>query len=242
VALEPLNTGPLVERVRAAILDAILKRDFVDKLPSEGVLASDLNVSRTTVRTALHSLEQEGIVSRRRAIGTTINAHVRPSALALQRLVGFAELLTEKGYEVRVEADHKRAPAPSDILAAFPTEIGAEDVLLISRRFYADGGLAISLRDAMPWSNVDRPDALPDDADPVSFDFTRRYARRQVDHAVVEIVATVAREGNTALDMPDGEAFSRLLERHYTRNGELVAVSIIDVDNDYVRFEVVRRQ
>ena len=54
-----------------------------------------MNVSRTTIRSALQSLQQHGIVSRKRAVGTTINGHIRPSALALQRLVGFDTLLRE---------------------------------------------------------------------------------------------------------------------------------------------------
>ena len=55
-----------------------------------------LNVSRTTVRTALQGLERDGVVTRRRAIGTIINPHVRPSSLALQRLIGFDGLLAER--------------------------------------------------------------------------------------------------------------------------------------------------
>jgi GntR family transcriptional regulator len=241
-ALEPLSSGPLAERVRAAILDAIIKKQFVDKLPSEDALGDMLKVSRTTIRTALHSLEQEGIVTRRRAIGTTINAHVRPSALALQRLVGFADMLAEKGYDVRVEADQWRTVAPPDVVAAFPGEFPEGDTLMTSRRFFADGHLAISLRDAVPWSNLKSAEMPPEEPDPWKVDFSRAYCRRPVDHAVVEILAKVASNGTATEVVEDGEAFCRLLERHYTSDGELMAVSIIDVDSDYVRFEVVRRQ
>jgi GntR family transcriptional regulator len=71
-----------------------------------------LNVSRTTIRTALHSLEQDGIVTRRRAIGTTINRHVGPATLALQRLVGFDWLLEEKGHKVSVDQSWERTVRP----------------------------------------------------------------------------------------------------------------------------------
>src|SRR5579871_6177632 len=87
--LDRLENAPLAERARAALLDAILQRRFVTRLPSEDVLAAMLNVSRTTIRSALQSLEEHGVISRKRAVGTTINGHVRASALALQRLVGF---------------------------------------------------------------------------------------------------------------------------------------------------------
>src|SRR3954451_12524123 len=110
-----LESTPLAEQARAAILSAILERRFEQRLPSEEDLATMLNVSRTTIRTALQRLEQDGIVSRRRAIGTTINAHVEPANLALQRLVGFDRLLEEKGHDVKIDVSWERGAPPADI-------------------------------------------------------------------------------------------------------------------------------
>src|SRR4029079_2161850 len=88
--LVELGTPPRPEQVREAILDAILAGRFEDdRLPPERDLSKMMRVSRTTIRAALQSLDRSGIVTRRRAIGTTINRHVDPSMLALQRLVGF---------------------------------------------------------------------------------------------------------------------------------------------------------
>src|SRR5919106_1526042 len=103
VAVERLPEAPLADRARTAILQAILSKQFIGRLPPEEMLAEMLDVSRTTIRSALQSLEQDGIITRKRALGTTINAHVRPSTLALQRLVGFDGLLREEGYEVRTQ-------------------------------------------------------------------------------------------------------------------------------------------
>ena len=102
--VERLANVPLSERARAAILGAIVDKQFLGRLPSEEALADMLAVSRTTIRSALQGLEQDGIITRKRALGTTINAHVRPATLALQRLVGYDGLLREQGHEVRVEA------------------------------------------------------------------------------------------------------------------------------------------
>jgi GntR family transcriptional regulator len=240
--LKRIENAPLADRARTAILDAILKDQFpAGRLPPEDVLAEMLNVSRTTIRTALHSLEQEGVVSRRRAVGTTINGHVRPSALALQRLVGFDALLEEKGYDVRVESFWKRAAAPLD-LVELSDDLGDEDVLLTEKRYHADGKLAIYIRDAVRWSELKAPESIEESIPPSMFEFSRQAFHRPIDHAVVEMVAVVKRAGTTKLKIPKGEAFTRLHERHYTSGGELLAASVIDVDDAFVRFEVVRRQ
>jgi GntR family transcriptional regulator len=244
LVLQPFNSVPLAEQVQKAILSAILRGQFVEKLPTEDVLAGMLNVSRTTVRAALQGLEQEGVITRRRAVGTTINRHVRPSALTLQRLVGFAELLREKGYDVRVEADRSRAErVPADVAEAFAGPLlEDQEVFLTDTRFFADDHLAMCIRDVVPWSKLRDGSRLPDEPAPARFDFTRPYLVQPVDHAVVEIVAAVSRPGTTRLPVTEGEAFTRLLERHYAVDGELMAVSLIDVDNHYAVFEIVRRR
>lgn len=239
--MKRIDNAPLANRARQAILDAILKKEFSERLPSEDVLADMLNVSRTTIRTALHGLEQEGIVTRRRAIGTTINAHVRPSALGLQRLVGFDGLLAEKGYDVRVESAWEQTKPPADVVQLFGVPED-EDVLLTEKRYFADDALAIYIRDAVLWSELKDPSSLSKTIPPSMFDFSEQYFQNPVDHAVVEIVAVVKRDGNTQLEVPEGEAFTRLHERHYTTTGYMPAISIIDVDDAFVRFEVIRRQ
>src|SRR5579871_5499438 len=156
-ALDRLDNAPLAERVRAALLEAILEKRFVKRLPPEDILAEMLNVSRTTIRSALQSLEEHGVISRRRAVGTTINAHIRPSALALQRLVGFDALLSEKGYPVRTEVSWERTTPPLDTADVFG--LAAErDCLVTSKRYFAGKRVAIAVRDVVPWDQLTTDD------------------------------------------------------------------------------------
>jgi len=66
------------ERIRSVIHDAIIetinKKEFKpgDRLPSEEELAEKFEVSRNSIRDALASLEQNGIIIRRQGIGTTV--------------------------------------------------------------------------------------------------------------------------------------------------------------------------
>jgi GntR family transcriptional regulator len=236
-----IENVPLTERARASILEAIMERRFDERLPSEEALATMLNVSRTTIRTALQSLEQDGIINRKRAVGTTINAHVRRSSLALQRLVGFDGLLREKGYAVEVTIVWDRGPASPDLAAAFGLE-PEQDSLLAEKSYFADGELAIYVRDAVPWGNL--TDGEFDGDVPASiFEFSAGAWAQPVDHAIAEIVPMVkAEKETTRLDLRRGEAFIRLHERHYASRGELLAASVVDVDNEFLHFEVFRRR
>jgi len=180
-----LENTPLAERARKAILDAILTGRFEnDRLPSEDDLSKMLNVSRTTIRTALHSLEQDGIVTRRRAIGTTINRHVGPSTLALQRLVGFDWLLEEKGHKVSVDQSWERGMPPEDMAEALDVD-PSEDAFLAEKLYYADGAPAIFVRDLVPWRLIER---TPPKAPVASlFEFSKRYCSTVIDHAVADM-------------------------------------------------------
>jgi GntR family transcriptional regulator len=238
--LVELENAPRPEQVREAILDAILAGRFEDdRLPPERELSKMMRVSRTTIRAALQSLERSGIVTRRRAIGTTINRHVDPSMLALQRLVGFDWLLEEKGHEVRVDQSWRRTVPPEDLVEALDVD-AAEAFFVTEKLYFADGAPAIFVRDLVPWRLIVR---TPPDAPEASlFEFSRRYCGAPIDHAVADIVPLVKHDQPTKLELRRGQAFLRLHGVHYSPAGDVVAYSAIDVDDGYIRFEIFRRR
>jgi GntR family transcriptional regulator len=239
--MERLENRPLAVKVRETILQAILDQSFDDgRLPSEDGLASMLNVSRTTIRTALHSLEQDGIITRRRALGTTVNQHIRPNLVALQRLAGFDWLLREKGHAVEVSVTWSRAPITDELRELFACEDTGE-CLLTDKQFFADKELAIYVRDLVPWQEISK--APRGTLSPSLFEFSARHMQAAIDHAIVEIEPTVKRsEEATKLTVGLGEPFARLHERHFSHDGRPIAYSVIDVDDKFMRFEVFRRQ
>lgn len=238
--VERLTNARLADRARSAILQAIMSKQFIGRLPPEEELAAMLDVSRTTIRSALQSLEQDGLITRKRALGTTINAHVRPSTLALQRLVGFDGLLREEGYEVRTQVGWQWGEAPPWFADVFPSLAG-EECLLTEKSYFAGKALAIWIRDAIPRRLIKREDF--EEPLPASlFEFTSTYGYKKIDHAVVDIVAMVRRADNdTRLVLDVHEPFTRLHETHYSSAGETIAFSIVDVDNAFINLQVFRR-
>lgn len=239
-ALQELEKVPLAARARAAILSAILEDQFQGRLPSEDMLAEMLNVSRTTVRAAVQDLEREGLIKRRRAVGTRINRHIGASTLALQRLVGFDYLLREKGHDVRVDISWQRREVTPHKLP-LPWE-EARMCCVLEKKYFADGEVAIYLRDYIPWDQFKRTD-FEEPLEASVFEFSKRYCKRPIDHAVVQLVSMVAQQGNlTGLELEPGEPFLRLHEMHYSDQAEKIGFSFVDVNDRFIRLEVFRGQ
>jgi GntR family transcriptional regulator len=237
-----LDSRLLAGRARAEILQAIFDGRFESKLPNEDRLAEMLDVSRTTVRTALQGLERDGIITRRRSIGTIINKHVRPSSLALQRLVGFDSLLSERGYAVEIDVSSHWGPAGSELAAIFGIDAD-EECLLMEKAYCADETLALVITDAIPAAQVLDRDISDRDIDASLFTFSQRRCRAAIHHAVVKLIPRVkTRKANTKLEIAVGTAFLRLHEVHYSSAGEQVAFSVIDLDDSYIQLEVARTE
>jgi len=239
VSLEELDNVPLVARARTAILNAILEDRFGGRLPAEDKLAAMLNVSRTTVRSAVQGLEREGLISRRRAVGTTINHHVGPQTLALQRLVGFDWLLKERGHEVRVDISWEKVMPPPEVQEAVPWD-DAVECFATEKQYFADESLAIYLRDFIPWDNLTEG-SIEGPLEPSVFEFSRRHCKQPITHAVVEIVPLIKKR-KTGTKLPGGpnEAFIRLHETLYARDATIVGWSFVDVEDKFIRLEVFR--
>ena len=253
-AREDSNTGEVVRHIsrpslaaeaREAILDSIMNRRFEDgHLPPEKDLADMLGVSRTTVRSALQSLQDAGVIVRTRGRGTQIRPHARPSMLALHRLVGFDTLLAETGREPSVESSwqHIERPPP-DVLERMEWTDDEDDGggwYLVDKLFRADGAAAILIQHYFPRSYV-KQEFQPASEFPDWFTFGERFGRERVDHAVVEIRADCAHD-NVAerLEIAAGTPIIVLHEMHYAESNRCLGYSLIAVNQDYVTFHVLR--
>jgi GntR family transcriptional regulator len=237
--IRSLQHPPLALQAREAILAAILDGRFETRLPREEDLADMLKVSRTTVRAAVQDLERDGLVTRRRATGTVINRHVGFETLALQRLVPFEWLLRKKGHEVSVELSWERR-VPTELAGEEPWE-PEQECCVLDKRFFADGRLAIALRDYVPWSEL-RSTSMREPIEASLFEFSRRRCHRTIVNAIVRLIPMTADAETTELELPAGQPFLRLRETHFDDRGEPVARSTIDLDDRVLRLEVFRAQ
>lgn len=114
---------------------------YDDGLPSELELAADFSVSRNTVRAALTTLKDEGLIDRGPKVGTHVAQ--RKYDHALDTLLGLKETFKTYG-EVRNEVRAAMAvTAPPSVAQRLRLEPG-QQVVFIERLRYL-GGLPLSL-------------------------------------------------------------------------------------------------
>jgi DNA-binding GntR family transcriptional regulator len=245
--LTPVGQGSLTEQATQALLDAILDDGFPGgRLPPEPALAATLNVSRTTVRAALQSLERLGVISRTPGRGTLVLPHVGRHSIALQRLIGFRSLLEERHDEVVVEqsswTEDTLTPAAAEALGDLEGR-----VVRTSKRYVADGRPVIHIADEIPLEHfpADLRDALLTEEEVPLIDsifvLSQTWPGKEIHHTVVELVSAAVAEGeDSPLDLEPGTPYLTLFETHYTVLGEPVAFSTVLVDDRTVRLQVVR--
>jgi len=211
------------------------------RLPPEERLARDMGISRATIRAALQSLAEDGIVSRRRRHGTVINEQVLRGSVPLNRFASFRDLVEQSGYACTVEPTVRRVVAAgAEVAARIGLEPG-DDCLLVERLLRADGEPVMTVTDAIAPSLLAHGlDDLTDEAS--TFAFIARNTRATVDHSTLEIVPSVAPAATPPhLDLPAGTAYAELREVLLSPRGDPVAFSRIAVDVRRIRLTLARR-
>lgn len=129
--LDPHDPLPLWAQLARVLRDAIVRGEYLESLPSEYELRERFGVSRATIREAIRSLKEEGLLHSRRGSGTYISgAHslerIRNTSYSLAREISALGLEeTSKVLKLEVVTDAVAASALS-----LPPE---SEVLLIAR-------------------------------------------------------------------------------------------------------------
>ncbi|MGW9534975.1 GntR family transcriptional regulator [Streptomyces anthocyanicus] len=192
---------PRAERARAladALRQQVTDDAFADGvLPDERDLGRRFGASRNAVRDALALLREEGLITRRRGVGTTV---LLPKyAHGLDRLTGLAEELTGRGTvtnEVRVAVEVPALPAA--IASRLEVPAGAGGVYV--ERLRRLDGLPLSLDTSYLTVDVGRAVLAGDLRDRDVFGLIEEAAGARLGRAEVAVHAVNADPGTAAGD------------------------------------------
>jgi len=100
--LDPKGSLPLYQQLQRALREAIEKRVLgpEDALPAERQIASELAISRITVRKAIEGLVDEGLLVRRQGSGNFVAARIEKN---FAKLTSFSEDMRSRGRVPRSE-------------------------------------------------------------------------------------------------------------------------------------------
>lgn len=113
-----------------------------DRLPTETELSQEFKVSRVTVRQVLEAFANEGIIERRRRLGTVLR--VVPREPADNRLTGPIEEFGNSGLETRiVNLTKGEIAAENDVATALRIEPGDPVYEIRRARMFADAPLLV---------------------------------------------------------------------------------------------------
>ncbi len=141
---------PLYQQAAEALAEVVASTPEGGLLPSEPLLAQALGVSRATLREAMRTFEERGLVIRRQGVGTFVRRTPPVIESGLEVLESIETLAARKGLPVEMgEHGVARRPATPEEAALFSIPAG-HGLVEVSRVIEADGRPVAFLIDLLP--------------------------------------------------------------------------------------------
>jgi len=236
-----LNSTTLSSQVREAILEMINNSDFMSKLPSENELATQMGISRNTVREVLKALENEGLVISRHGIGTFVTKYNGNNNIQynISSLDSTTTIIEKHGYK------------PGTIGAYFDTRISSKEVseklgsndpqkvLYIERVRTADNEPLVFVEDYITYTDG-MYEEFANNPTTSLFKFMDNYT--PVSFSSCSIHAVLSNERlMDKLELKEPKALLLLQQIHYSKKGIPVLYSDSYFITEKLEFNVIRR-
>ena len=213
-----------------------------ERLPSQDELAAQLSVSRLTLRDALRSLEQEGVVQVKHGIGTFVSpSYGQRIEGGRERLESILERAARQGCQVTFD-DLQVSQEPAGKELALALRVAAGTLLTrVGRTLGVEGRSMAYMLDMAPASLL-APAEIDGTFDGSILNLLKQRRDLTLSHAVASIKAINAGvELGSRLKVRPGQALQLLEETLYDRDGAPVEFSRNYFVPDFFQFRVVRR-
>jgi GntR family transcriptional regulator len=233
----------LTGQVTAHIRHLIATDGFQDgRIPPETDLASELGVSRTTIRDALSRLEHEGAIYRRQGAGTFVNEHGLRIKSRLENIWSYEELLENHGYAPSVRVLNV-FETTADLQTADALAIEQDDpMLVVEKLFLEDETPVVLTANRIPVVNFSQPPPTGDEADPV-YSYLDTRCNRKLTYYLSEIIPVVLDSDQAAiLQVDPGTPAMSFDEVGYDKDNEPILRATSFFRDDLLRFRLIRKR
>lgn len=210
----------LTRRISDDIRRRILAKEWApgEKINSESELSATYKVSRVTVRTALKTLEYQGLVDIRHGSGTYVNNFGRSIPTGLNELRSMSETISELGYEPGMEYKSSNI-RPATTLEIEKLQLDAADpVLYLERAVLADGHAVAYSYDTINISSL--PGEVVEEMKLGSVFASLDTINSRPIRALAEVDAVIDEEIGWGNQRPENNLFLLLQQVHYAGDGE----------------------
>ena len=215
----------LARRLAEDVRSRIMSGEYApgERLPSEAELVRHYEVSRVTVRTALRTLEAQGLVDVRHGSGSFVSDFGAGIRAGLQELRSISDTIREMGHEPGMERHAmQRRPATATEAAKLGVDVGTE-VLAVERMILADGQAVAFSYDVVPVAGFSP--SLVDQLGTGSLFATLREAGLMPSRALAEVHAISDESIGWGPQKPVPGLYVLLDQVHFSRRGSAVAYS-----------------
>lgn len=233
----------LTEQAKSQIKERILNEEFAEgRIPSETELATELGVSRTTIRDALSRLELEGTIYRKQGAGTFVNEAGLQIKTRLEEIWAYEAMLEAHGYTPStdlLDIQSKRVDAATAAELELPA---TETVTLVEKLFLADGEPVILTHNLIPNTMIESTYPADSFHQPI-YKFLERYCRQHLAYYLSEIIPVTPSTTltNTLNLSPQQTALISFEEIGYNQDNRPIVKAISYFRDDLLRLRLIRR-
>ncbi|MEM9773302.1 MAG: GntR family transcriptional regulator [Chloroflexota bacterium] len=211
------------------------------RLPSESELAKDLQVSRTTVRTALAKFAAEGIVIRKQGDGTFVSKRAGEFGRRYGGQWDFSHVIESNGYKPSIQMLGRELRQASAIEASrLSLNKGNSQVWSIDRLFYASEKAAIHVNNVVPFSLM-LDETTPPNGNLHIHQLLENYCGQAVAHAMTDIEAVLWDEAPKLFrDKRMRRPLLKLSEIFYRKDNAALALGTSYYDDSLLRLRLIR--
>ena len=197
-------------------------------------------MSRATIRSALQSLEDDGVIKKQQGVGTFLTHENFLFKMRIDKVKGFYQLIRDTGHEPSLrEEGIFRESLEKKISQQLKLPDNTE-ALVTKRTLLGDGKPAIHLREYIPVNALTRIPTVNELPDSI-FEMSEQLLSQRIEYSISEILPTIVdRSMMKILNLPKDFSILRLEETHFNQKNEPMIFSEVFVNDRIIRFNVIR--